>query len=91
MSEVLETGYQYIIVESYHESGSGLHGDVHVRPIPGQEPYKTFYRVGCSHELFDPKVYPVGTKFRIRAKVTNRQGSPYIYSNPTWHYDVIEV
>ena len=29
--------YIRIIVETYYESGSGLHGDIHVRPIAGQQ------------------------------------------------------
>jgi hypothetical protein len=32
-----EEPYIRIIVETYHESGGGLHGDVHVRPIAGQQ------------------------------------------------------
>jgi hypothetical protein len=32
-----EEPYIRIIVETYHESGSVLHGDIHVRPIAGQQ------------------------------------------------------
>jgi hypothetical protein len=31
MAKPSET-YRYVVVESYRESGSGLHGDVHIRP-----------------------------------------------------------
>jgi hypothetical protein len=27
--------YREVILESYRESGSGLHGDVHIRPVRG--------------------------------------------------------
>jgi hypothetical protein len=58
-----------IKVESYYESGSGLHGDVHVRPLPGQSPYETWMRVECKKLLMDPKVFKVGTKFLIRRRL----------------------
>lgn len=89
MPSTLNTDYQWITVESYYESGSGLHGNVHVRPLPGQGPFKTNYRVECSHDMLDPKIYPVGTKFSIRAKVINRQGTPIVYTNYKWPYEVI--
>ena len=80
-----------IKVESYYESGSGLHGNVHIRPLPGQSPFKTTMRVECSKVLMDPKSYKVGTKFLIRAKITNRLGgTPFIYSNYTWPFKVIQ-
>ncbi len=45
--------YQYVIVESYKpKSTSGLHGDVHIRPIEGQD-LDTNMRVECSKELSD--------------------------------------
>jgi len=90
MDEILETDYQWIFVETYYESGSGLHGDVHVRPLPGQEPFKNWYRVECSKKMRDPVINPVPTKFKIWAKVTNRRGTPLIYTNPSWPYTVIK-
>ncbi len=82
--------YQEIIVESYYESGSGLCGPVHIRPLPNQDPFLPWMHVQCSKELsYD---YPVGTRFRIRAKITSRQGgTPFIYSNYSWPYVVFKV
>jgi hypothetical protein len=81
--------YSEIIVESYYESGSGLRGPVHIRPLPGQEPYLSSMRVSGSKTLEND--YPVGTKFRIQAKISQRQGgSFYIYTNPNWHFDVVK-
>lgn len=83
--------YQNINVESYYESGSGLHGNVHIRPLPGQSPYETWMRVECSKIMMDEKTHKVGTKFMIRAKITNRQGGPpFIYSSYAWPYKVIK-
>lgn len=83
--------YSYIKVESYYESGSGLHGTVHIRPLPGQSPYETWMRVECSKVMMDERVHKVGTKFRIRAKITSREGgTPFVYSSYAWPYTVVE-
>src|ERR1700735_165312 len=37
-----EEPYILIVVETYLESGSGLHGDLHVRPIAGQSQVNPF-------------------------------------------------
>lgn len=66
--------YRMIKVESYYESGSGLHGNIHIRPLPNQSPYESGMRVECSKLLMDEKVYKVGTKFLIKAKITSREG-----------------
>ena len=83
--------YQYIIIESYYESGSGLHGNVHFRPLPDQDPFLPSMHVACSHILKDENDYTVGTRFRIKAKITSREGGmPFVYSNYNWPYQVIE-
>ena len=80
--------YEEIIVESYYEYGSGLHGCVHVRPAVGQQ-YPQDIRVECSKELRTK--YKVGTKFRIKVKLTNKQGGKdFLYSSYKWPYSVIE-
>jgi hypothetical protein len=82
--------YQNIKVESYYESGSGLHGNVHIRPLSGQSPYESWMRVECSKVMMDEKVHKIGTKFVIKAKITSRQGGPpFIYSAYAWAYKVI--
>jgi hypothetical protein len=87
----MSTEYQMIKVESYYESGSGLHGNVHIRPLGGQSPYEQYMRVECSKEMMDPNVHKVGTKFLIKAKITSRQGgTPFIYSSYAWPYKVLD-
>jgi hypothetical protein len=77
--------YQEIIVESYMPiNTSGLHGPIHIRPIPGQV-FPTHLQVECSKELVDPTKYPVGTRFKIRAKLTDRLGGgEFLYSYFGW-------
>lgn len=82
--------YETIIVESFFPARtSGLHGPVHVRPAK----YQIFSRdlmVECSKELVDTQRYPVGTKFRLKVKLTDRLGSgEFLYSSYRWKYDVV--
>jgi hypothetical protein len=80
--------YRYIIVESYIPSStSGLHGLVHIRPVAGQG-LPTNLHVECSKSL--SRNYPVGTRFRIKAKLTDREGSgEFLYSYFGWRYEVL--
>ena len=85
----MEKDYEYIIVESYiPEVNRGYHGDVHIRPVEGQEPYSIDMHVRCPEELKDD--YPVGTRFRIKAKITSREGGKlFAHSHYTWPYEVL--
>lgn len=82
--------YVYVEVESYNPaSTSGLHGKVHVRPCAGQG-YPQTMHVECSKKLTSH--YPVGTRFRIRAKLTDREGGgEYLYSYFGWKYEVLAL
>ena len=80
--------YQFIVVESFlPQSTAGRHGSVHIRPIPGQSfPQNLF--VECSKDLMTK--FPVGTRFKIKAKLTGREGAPFIYSYHGWKYEVLK-
>jgi hypothetical protein len=84
--------YRYLIVESYYPSSTaGLHGPIHIRPIAGQL-FPTDLHVECSKDLVDPKKYPVGTRFWIRAKLTDREGrGEFLYSYFGWPVTVIST
>lgn len=81
--------YHHIIVESFlPRNTSGKHGPVHIRPLPNQDPYRTNMYVACSKKL--SYNYPVGTKFRIRAKINQVEGgADYVYSHYLWPYEVL--
>jgi hypothetical protein len=81
--------YQWIIVESYTPaSTAGLHGPVHVRPVAGQG-YSTALQVECSKSLVED--FPVGTRFRLRVKLTDREGGgEYLYSYWGWKFEIVE-
>ena len=82
--------YSQIIVESFipEDRCNGLHGHIHIRPCPDQDPFLPEMFVQCSKNLSTE--YPVGTKFSIKAKISSREGSrPFVYSSYKWHYDVV--
>jgi hypothetical protein len=80
--------YVEILVESFVPlSTAGRHGLVHVRPVRGQVFDDALY-VECSKELSHE--YPVGTKFLIRAKLTDREGGgEFLYSHYRWPFKVL--
>jgi len=84
-----DNSYVYVVVESYKpESTSGLHGEIHIRPVEGEK-YLQSLNVECSKKL--SKDYPIGAKFRIKAKLTDREGyGEYLYSHYSWPFEVIK-
>lgn len=80
--------YRQIIVESYRAADtSGLHGDIHIRPMAGQG-FSTELQVQCSKSL--TRDYEVGTQFRIQAKLTDRKGGgEFLYSSFHWPVEVL--
>ena len=67
--------YRQVAVESRMVKGS-----VQIRPLPGQA-YAPSLSVQCSRRLADISVYPLGTKFLLFAKLTDRLGgTPFLYA-----------
>ena len=84
-----EEAYRIVVVESFlPPSTSGRHGNIHIRLVAGQGLPDNLF-VGCSKTLSTD--FAVGTKFRIRAKLTDRQsGGAYLYSHPRWPFEVVK-
>ena len=81
--------YHSVVVESFYPtSTSGRHGEVHMRPVAGQPLFPQSLFVECSRRLL--RSYPVGTKFRIRAKLSEVKGTQFVYSYHNWPYEVVE-
>jgi len=77
--------YREVAVESVFDAGSGR---LRIKPVAGQA-YATSMRVQCARVLADPAHYPAGTRFLIRAKLTDRNGgAPFLYA---WHGDPVKV
>jgi hypothetical protein len=75
--------YRWIVVESFiPDDTSGRHGLVHIRPVAGQG-FPTDLFVECSKN--PSSNYAVGTRFRIRAKLTDKEGGgEFLYSYFGW-------
>lgn len=82
--------YDYIIVESFISKRRGKSG-VHIRPLPNQDPFLDSMHVECSKELSNTDYYPLGTKFRIKAKIKSKSSNKatHVYSNYNWDYEVL--
>lgn len=82
--------YDWVEVESYvPDQKGGLHGRVHIRPLAGGK-YSPDLHVECSKGLSDTKRHPIGTTFRIKAKLTDREGGgEFLYSYWGWDYEVV--
>ncbi|GAA4153017.1 hypothetical protein GCM10022217_08290 [Chryseobacterium ginsenosidimutans] len=81
--------YDYIIVQSVLTNERGKHGPIHIRPLPGQDPYDENMYVQCSKTMSNN--YPVGTKFRIKAKIVYPENKrPFISTHYTWAFDIVE-
>jgi hypothetical protein len=79
--------YVLIIAESYFaEKTSGLHGEIHVRLVAEQE-FSQDMNIECPNSLTEN--YPVGTKFRLRVKLTSSNGKGILYSHYNWKYEVL--
>lgn len=79
--------YILIVVETYLESGGGLHGDIHVRPIAGQ-------RLPPNLRVRFPKslrhAHQIGTRFRVYAKLTDKEGgNSFVHTNHAWDVEVL--
>lgn len=79
--------YEKVVVETYTSDVSGR-SKIRVRPVSGQKFPQTMV-VECSNSMRGNN--PIGTRFRIFAKETRREGGkPFLYSGYTWPYEVIE-
>jgi len=79
--------YKIVVVETYSAVKTGKSSRIHVRPIRG-ESYPTTMDVECCRTM--RKMYPIGTRFRIYAKETCREGGkPFLYSHYSWPYEVV--
>jgi hypothetical protein len=77
--------YRDVAVESVADPRTGR---LRIKPMAGQA-YATSMRVQCARALSDPARYPAGTRFLVRAKLTDRAGGPpFLYA---WHGDAVRV
>ena len=79
--------YKYYAVETFRPGYEQSSASVRVRPLPGQG-LSTDMRVECSRQM--RKNHPIGTIFKIQAKITDREGgTSFLFSSHTWPYTVL--
>lgn len=79
--------YSEVVIETFENPGEPSSERIRARPIPGQK-FDTNMRVECSTEM--RKKYPLGTKFKIKAKITTQLGgTPFLYSHYSCPYEVL--
>jgi len=77
--------YREVAVQSVASPRSGK---LRIRPMAGQA-FAPSLSVQCSRKMADPALYPVGTRFLLLAKLTDRQGgTPFLYA---YHGDPVMV
>jgi hypothetical protein len=83
-----EEPYYTIVVETFRKSGSGLHGDIHVRPVKDeifQQTLHVRFPRGIRH------AHPIGTRFRVYAKLSDKEGSNrFLHTNHAWDYEILK-
>jgi hypothetical protein len=77
--------YREVAVKSVIDPRSGV---LRIRPMAGQA-FAPTLAVQCSRRMADPARYPVGTRFLVSAKLTDRMGGePFLY---VYHGDPVVV
>ncbi len=77
--------YRNVAVETYRNPGEPSFASLRARPLPGQG-LSTEMKVEFSRRIRES--HPQGTVFIIQAQVTNRQGTPFVYSSYQWACEV---
>lgn len=78
--------YRYFIIETYENRGEPSNKKVRARPIAGQG-VSTFLNVECSSAMRE--AHPPGTLFKVDCKVTDRQGTTFLYRHFSWPYQIV--
>ena len=78
--------YRYFIIETYRNVGETSSKKIRAHPLPGQG-VSTALNVECSVDMRDK--YAPGTLFKVECKVTERQGTEFLYRHYSWPYEVV--
>jgi hypothetical protein len=82
--------YFDVVVETYlAPPTSGHRGGIRVRPIAGQQFPRTM-NVECSKAVRE--AHPVGSRFRLRVKLTDREGGgEFLWSHHSWPFVLVSA
>jgi hypothetical protein len=87
MALPLEQPFELQVESFLPASTAGRHGAVHVRPVDGQG-VSTALNVECPAAM--KTAYPVGTRFLVKVRYSNRKGGPTFLKAPyAWGFSVV--
>jgi hypothetical protein len=78
--------YRYFIIETYVAVGERSPRKIRARPLSGQG-VSTALNLECSVAMRE--AHPPGTLFKVDCKVTDREGTPYLYRYYGWPYEIV--
>lgn len=78
--------YKHIIIETYEPQNENSSSKVRAHPVAGQGLDENL-NVECSKKM--RLSHPVGTRFKIKAKISDREGTPFIYCKPQESFEIV--
>lgn len=78
--------YRDIVIQTYENIGEPSNKRIRAHPVAGQG-YSPTLNIECSAGMRES--HPVGTFFLVNVKITDRQGTPFLYRHYTWSYKVL--
>ncbi len=78
--------YYLVAVKTSLRTSGGAYSENRINPLPGQG-FDPKLNVEWSRTIRDK--YPTGTVFLIWAYLTDREGSPFLYSYPSWDFEIV--
>jgi len=80
--------YRMIVIQTYLAYGEPSPHGIRACPLPGQG-FPTSMRVECSAQMRES--HPVGTIFKVKAKIKNTDMEPHLYTSWQWPYEVLSA
>ena len=78
--------YRDIVIKTYENVGEPSNKRIRAHPVLGQG-YSPTLNIACSAGMRES--HPVGTFFLVNVKITDRQGTAYLYRHYSWDYEVL--
>ena len=78
--------YRYVIIETYRSDNELSRHSIRARPLSGQG-LSTTLKVECSTSMRE--LHPIGTKFKVWAKIKNTEDAPHLYTSWQWKYEIV--
>jgi hypothetical protein len=88
MGRTMGDYYKDVIIETFHHTGGNSKHTIRARPLPGQG-LSCSLRVECSSSMRDR--HPVGTLFKVRAKIKDTAQDHHLYTSWQWAYEIVSA